>query len=150
MAAKAFVIGAVLALGLVQTAQSQDTALWELICENNTCAAVQLNANADGRAVMRTEVVRNGDNSLLISVRLPNAVMINDGPWLTVSGVYLSEMEYLNCFQGCVASVALPVNLAEGLLSASEAVVTVIGMDKTRRGVPINLVGLRETLSGKP
>lgn len=96
---------------------------------------------------MRTDVALTSGDGLILSVRVPSNVLLSEGPWLTVSGVYMAELEYVHCASGCTATVVLPSDLAQGLLSASDGMITVISIDQSRRGIPVSLVGLNDALT---
>lgn len=125
----------------------QEGSYWQQQCDGSTCIASQINVNADGDAVMRTDIAAGPDKSLILSVRVPDKILLSEGPWLTVSGVYIAEMEYVHCANGCIATVILPESTSSGLLTATEAMVTVVNLDGSRRGIPVSLTGLSASLT---
>lgn len=142
---KRLAVAAVMLFASAAVAQAQDT-FWDSACDAGVCVASQINVNAEGDAVMRTDITSYPDGSALFSVRIPNAVLLGEGPWLTVGGVYLAEMAYVHCANGCIATATLSPDLATGFYLDADAVVTVVGLDRSRRGIPVSLRGLAAAL----
>ena len=93
---------------------------------------------------MRSAVSLSSDNRVLLSVTLPTAVLLTDGPWLTVDGVFVGELEYLTCASGCLARTGFHPG-AFGLISGgSRGIVTVISNSGQRIGVTLSLSGLAD------
>lgn len=133
-------------LAVFCTGANAETGYWDSVCDAGACVASQLNVNGDGEAVMRTDISAFADGSVLFSVRVPNAVLLDEGPWLTIGGVFVGALSYLHCANGCIARMTLSAELATGLFSGADAVVTVVGLDLSRRGIPVALAGLEDAL----
>ena len=125
---------------------------WERICTPDaTCYLSQVNQRPEtGETVMRTDVAPVDGGGVIVAVRVPSAVSVTEGPWLTVEGVYIGELTYQHCASGCVASATLPAGLAAALTSDGNAVVTLVTLEGARVGVPILLDGLGAGLSATP
>lgn len=130
-------------------AMAQEAAVfgdWEMTCvDDEPCKLTQANVESGTDNVrMRSAVSLSSDNRVLLSVTLPTAVLLTDGPWLTVDGVYVGELEYITCASGCLARTSYNW-AAFGLISSgSRGIVTVISNSGQRIGVTLSLSGLAD------
>jgi invasion protein IalB len=130
-------------------AMAQETAVfgdWEMTCAaDEPCKLTQANVESGTDNVrMRSAVSLSSDNRVLLSVTLPTAVLLTDGPWLTVDGVFVGELEYITCASGCLARTSYHPG-AFGLISGgSRGIVTVISNSGQRIGVTLSLSGLAD------
>lgn len=143
-------LGAALAL-VPAVLPAQETATfgaWERLCAaDGGCILSQVNRRpGTDDTVMRTDIAPLDGGGLLVAVRVPSAVRLDEGPWLTVEGVFVTALSFRNCAAGCVASATLPPGLAASLLSGGRAVVSLVALDGARIGIPVQLDGLRDGL----
>lgn len=130
-------------------AMAQETVVfgaWEMTCvDDEPCKLTQANVESGTDNVrMRSVVSLGSDNRVLLSVTLPTAVLLTDGPWLTVDGVYVGELEYITCASGCLARTSY-YRAAFGLISSgSRGIVTVVSNSGQRIGVTLSLSGLAD------
>lgn len=121
---------------------------WELSCpEGLTCRLTQTTADRDGNTVMQTLVGVDGSKKLFLQITVPNSVALTEGPWLTVDGLFLTELTYQNCPGGCVAQIPITAFLLSSLTSGSLAKVTVARPDSTRVGISMSLTGLKDGIA---
>lgn len=123
---------------------------WSNVCSEDRCVAVQKTGDNAGNIVMETRVSQHLSGGLTINVRVPNKVSLLDGPWLTADGVYIGELDYLQCPDNCFAEITLSKTIAEALLSVDKGMITLVGMDGRRLGVAFRPAGLADILQAKP
>lgn len=121
---------------------------WEMACAEAGCTLSQANAEAGTDNIrMRTEFSLTARDRLLLSVTVPAAVLLTEGPWLTVDGLYLGKLDYVSCTGGCL-SRAYFSGAEIGLLAGGQrAVVTVTTSAGQRLGIPVSLDGLAAGLT---
>lgn len=140
----------VLALALPVWAQDTPQVFgdWEMACAEALCTLSQANAEAGtGNIRMQTEFSLPAPDRLLLSVTVPTAVLLSEGPWLTVDGLYLGKLDYVSCTGGCL-SQAYFSGAEIGLLAGGQrAVVTVTTTGGQRLGISVSLAGLTEGLT---
>ena len=146
MAGKAVLAAALLLAGAAHAGTSYGD--WNVTCpDGKPCMAEQINQNRkSGKTVMRTDIapVKGG---FFVQVQVPSAVRLDEGPWLTVDGVFVTALKYETCTDGCVARVALPAARASALTQGKSAMVTVTGLDGRRIGIPLMPTGLDKALA---
>ncbi len=92
--------------------------------------------------VLQTDFSLSAAGDVLLSIRVPTAVDLRAGPWMTVDGLYATELEYVTCASNCQAVTAFKSGAIDGLLAGTNALITVVGMDGGRIGMKISLNGL--------
>lgn len=147
-----FLGAGLLASGAV--AQTEDTAVfgdWEKRCiaraeGGQECRLIQINKNAaNGNVVMRSELAVSGEGNLVVLFGVPLSISLNEGPWLTVDGVYVAELSYERCTaSGCNAIGVFGRFETTFLLKGKRAVVTLQPQNGVRVGIPVSLDGLPE------
>ncbi len=122
---------------------------WELACpDEGDCTLSQANAEPGTDNVrMRSVFTAPGGERLLLSVTVPSSVLLSEGPWLTVDGVYLGALDYVNCTSGCLARTFVTAGEATMLAAGSRGVVTVTTSAGQRIGIPVSLNGLTAGLT---
>lgn len=117
---------------------------WEMTCvDDEPCKLTQANVESGTDNVrMRSAVSLSSDNRVVLSVTLPTAILLTDGPWLTVDGVYVGELEYITCASGCLARTSYSPAAFNLISSGSRGIVTVVSNSGQRIGVTLSLSGL--------
>lgn len=95
---------------------------------------------------MRTEFSRVAGNQTLMRVIVPNSVLLVDGPWLTIDGVYVGELNYVRCSGGCEATVVFSDAQFRQVVGGKRGVITVT-VGGQRVGIVISLDGLAEGIN---
>lgn len=97
--------------------------------------------------VLRSEFTRTGDTgNVVMAVQVPNSVDLRAGPWLTIDGLYITEMTYSDCRHGCRAITRFEESAIDGVLQGRNGMITVVGLDGRRIGLRLSFAGLSEGL----
>lgn len=145
MAGKAVLLSSLLLAGTASAEESFGS--WDVTCsDDKICLAEQVNQDKTGETVMRTDIAPV-DGGLVLQVKVPAKVRLTEGPWLTVDGVYISDLKFENCANGCLARVALPSARAAALTQGKQAMITVTGLDGRRIGIPLLPTGLSDAIT---
>lgn len=133
---------------LAQDAGSVTYGDWEQHCNvAGRCVLSQANADAiTGDIRMRTEISLDTDDQVLFSVTVPASVLLTEGPWLTVDGVFIGELTYTQCPNGCRASIIFTREEFSLVHSGERGVITVSATGR-RIGMILSLDGLAEGVS---
>lgn len=120
---------------------------WERTCaEGGECILSQANADPETDDIrMRTEISVVSDSQILMSVVVPDTVMLTEGPWLTVDGIYVGELNYIRCSQGCVARVLFTPEQFRLVANGNRGAITVTAAGQ-RIGIVVSFDGLAEGL----
>lgn len=157
MASKALrrLAGLVAAALLLTTAPNAQTAGeptvfgdWERTCITGPdCTFTQANADAATNDIrMRTEISIVSDTQILMSVIVPGSVLLTEGPWLTVDGIYVGELNYVRCSSGCLARILFTDQQFSLVSGGSRGVITVTANGQ-RVGLVVSMDGLQEGLA---
>ena len=122
---------------------------WELSCqgEPKICSLSQANVEeSSGNVRMRTEIMRLASGQYLLQLSLPQTVLLTDGPWLTVDGVYIGPLSYISCAAGCIARTTYSTGEIQSLINGTRAVVTVLTVGGQRLGVAMSLSGMKDAI----
>lgn len=120
---------------------------WERTCRAGVqCVLSQSNADSgSGDIRMRTEISLPSHKQVLMSVVVPNIVILTEGPWLTVDGIFVSELKFVNCQNGCLARV-LFTNPMFGLVTGGKRGIVTVSAGGQRIGLVLSMDGLAEGL----
>jgi len=156
LANKSAYLPALLALVLLQTmhaaAQAPEEPVvfgdWERSCsEGESCTFTQANADAETNDIrMRTEISMVSDTQILMSVIIPDSVLLTEGPWLTMDGIYVGELNYVRCSGGCLAQVLFTDQQFQLVSSGNRGVITVSAGGR-RVGIVVSMDGLQAGLA---
>lgn len=151
MGTSLFPASLILALITVGAAHAQDTRAfgdWDEICTDATCVLAQQTQrpNSDDIILSSEFRVDPATDTVTMRVRVPRQVDLRQGPWLTIDGLFVGKMTYLNCEIGCSSFVRFDRAAIDGLLVGERGMITVIGTRGTRLGLPFSLQGLRAGL----
>ena len=140
--------GLVLCLAGPSDAQTEIFGDWERNCApDEPCTFTQANADAETNDVrMRTEISLVAPGQILMSVVVPDSVLLTEGPWLTVDGIYVGELNYVRCPAGCLARILFTEAQFNLVANGTRAVITVTSNGQ-RVGLVISLDGLLEGLT---
>ena len=121
---------------------------WQQFCTaDGACRLTQANADPETEDIrMRTEFSRVAENQILMRVIVPNSVLLVDGPWLTVDGVYVGELNYVRCSSGCEATIIFTNAQIRQVVGGNRGVITVTAGGQ-RVGIVISLDGLAEGIT---
>ena len=125
---------------------------WELKCVKGLaggtqCSISQLNKRRDtGDVVMRSEITSTGKDGLLLSIIVPQDVLLTSGPWLTIDGLYVDKLTYLSCKGGCIATLPLDQSRLPLLLHGNRGVLTVTLNSGQRIGISLSLKGITKAI----
>jgi len=123
---------------------------WDYTCvADGACTLTQANVEKGTENVrMRTEIARLTSGQVVLSVTLPENLLLTEGPWLTVDGLFIGPLTYLTCGDGgCTARAAYTAAQFGLLAKGARGVVTVITNSGQRIGVAMSLNGLTNGLS---
>lgn len=157
MAARRIAIFALLVLhpiaGLAQggTNEAFETRVfgdWQRSCTaDGACQLTQANADSESQDIrMRTEFSRVGADQILMRVIVPDSVLLVEGPWLTIDGVYVGALNYLQCSNGCEATILFTDTQVRQVVGGDRGVITVTAGGQ-RVGIVISLDGLAQGLA---
>lgn len=121
---------------------------WERVCtDEGRCTFSQANADPEtGDIRMRTEISALSDTQTLLSVIVPDSVLLTEGPWLTVDGLYVGELNYVRCPGGCLARMVFTPQQFQLVAGGTRAVITVTAGGQ-RVGLVISMDGLQTGLA---
>lgn len=125
---------------------------WELQCVSESapgtgCSISQLNKRrGTDQIVMRSEITSHPGRGLLLSMKVPQDVLLTSGPWLTVDGLYLDQLTYISCKGGCIATLPLDQARLPYLLHGNRGVLTVVLSSGQRIGISLSLKGITEAI----
>ena len=94
---------------------------------------------------MRTEISMVSDNGILMSVIVPDSVLLTEGPWLTVDGVFVGELNYVRCSNGCLARILFTYQQFRLVSGGNKGVIAVTAGGE-RVGLVISMNGLEDGL----
>ena len=121
---------------------------WEEICTDTKCVLAQetQRPNSDDVILSSTFNVERKTDTVIMRVNVPRQVDLRQGPWLTIDGLFVAQMSYVNCENSCLSVVLFDRSSIDGLLVGDRGMITVIGTSGTRLGLPFSLKGLRDGL----
>ncbi|ABD54943.1 invasion associated locus B family protein [Jannaschia sp. CCS1] len=121
---------------------------WERVCSTDgACVFSQANADADTNDIrMRTEISRVSDTQILMSVVVPDSVLLTEGPWLTIDGIYVGELNYVQCPGGCLARILFTDQQFRLVSGGTRGVITVTAGGQ-RVGLVVSMDGLQDGLA---
>lgn len=98
--------------------------------------------------ILRSEFTRApAAGNVVMTVQVPRSVDLRTGPWLTIDGLYITEMTYFDCRDSCRAVTMFDASAVDGVLQGRNGMITVIGLDGSRIGLRLSLAGLSEGLT---
>ena len=155
MASNLLRLTTILVLALLQTApaDAQTSAepeifgSWQRTClDGASCKLAQANADPKTNDIrMRTEISMVSDNGILMSVIVPDSVLLTEGPWLTVDGVFVGELNYVRCSNGCLARILFTYQQFRLVSGGNKGVIAVTAGGE-RVGLVISMNGLEDGL----
>ena len=118
---------------------------WQQSCTaDGTCRLTQANVDSETEDIrMRTEFSRVAENQILMRVIVPNSILLVDGPWLTIDGVYVGKLNYVRCSSGCEATIIFSNTQIRQVVGGNRGVITVTAGGQ-RVGIVISLDGLAD------
>lgn len=121
---------------------------WQRNCVDvSSCTLTQANASPGTDDIrMRTEISVVAETGILISVIVPESVLLTEGPWLTVDGVFVGAFTYVRCANGCLAQILFPDQQFRLVSGGNRGVVTV-SVGGRRVGLVLSLNGLEDGLA---
>ncbi len=125
---------------------------WELECRTRSdsraaCTISQLNKRrGTEEIVMRSEIVALKGDGFLLSMKVPQDVLLTTGPWLTIDGLYVEKLTYHSCSGGCVATLVLNQQILPFFIQGKRGVLTVVLTSGQRIGITLSLTGITSAL----